>query len=205
MDGVSRNLDANFEKIQSWEEKWAKGLSFALIKPRPFNVWEVMVPVLLAFNYAKQRREREIYTQNFLFTKIMALKAARDSLKKGYSKEEILKRLDQETQTLLGTVAEGLYCEEVRQKQLAEMDLLLDHYGRLLAARGNDYSALVLDVYADRSAYEAFLQLLKAAEREVNLAALGSVGKEGGREMVSRMEEASDRLRMRVVVNIFGP
>ncbi len=59
-------------------------------------------------------------------------------IKKGQPGEEVMSRIENKTNRLLTSVNEGIYSEEIHQKQLKEIDLLIDHYCKLLEAKGND-------------------------------------------------------------------
>lgn len=85
-----------------------------------------------------------------------------------------------------------------------EINLLLDHYLKLLGAEGNSYEALVKDAYQNRDNYEAFLRELVPVERAVNRAAIQTVGaSETAYEIVSGMERATERIRAEQAEKIF--
>ncbi len=63
----------------------AQGLAFSLIRPKPLTVWEIMIPVIFILNYVKMKHSREIFIQNQMFTKKMALDAALEMKKKDTS------------------------------------------------------------------------------------------------------------------------
>jgi len=48
------------------------------------------------------------------------------------------------------------------------IDLLIDHYSRLLHAEGNDYPDLIKDAYKVRESYKAYLHRLSTAEQAVD-------------------------------------
>ncbi|MBU4427009.1 MAG: NF038143 family protein, partial [Proteobacteria bacterium] len=146
---------------------------------------------------------REVFTQNFLFTKRLALKAAQDIIEKGQQKKEILSQVEDETMRLLASIKEGIYSEEVRLKQMAEITLLIDHYCLLIDAEGNDYTSWVINAYQSPENYIAFLEQLKEAEKEVYGAAMQTVGTQTSAEMVATMEKTTERVRMAAAEKIF--
>jgi len=199
------DIETKYKSIFSREQSLARTVAQAVIKPRPISVWEVMIPILLVFSYAKRKEDREVFTRNFLFTKQLALKAAEDMTKKGQVKDEIMSRIEDETENLLASVKEGIYSKEVRQRQLSEISLLIDHYCRLLEAEGEDYASWVINAYGSQDSYTAFLEQLTEAEKEVYLAAVQTVGTQTSAEMVSKMEEVTERVRVAAVERIFRP
>ena len=131
------------------------------------------------------------------------MKAAQDIIEKGQQKKEILSQVEDETMRLLASIKEGIYSEEVRLKQMAEITLLIDHYCLLINAEGNDYTSWVINAYQSPKNYIAFLEQLKEAEKEVYGAAMQTVGTQTSAEMVATMEKTTERVRMAAAEKIF--
>ena len=115
--------------------------------------------------------------------------------------EDIKSKTDQ----LLSSVQENIYSEAIRQEQLKEIELLIDHYGKVIQAEGDDYSALVAGAYRTREAFKSFQQRLQTAEEKVARAARQTLGGNTDAEMAARIEQAVDRLRTAEVEKIYGP
>lgn len=192
---LSTALDEKYEAILSQEQSWARGVALAAMKPRPLTVWEVMIPIFIVFNYMRLKGAREVFAQNLLFTKELALDAALAMTRNGQSREDAMSSIKKKTQDLLASVKDGIYSEEIRHKQLREIDLLVDHYCRLLKAEGEDYASLVANSYWSHNDYKVFLEELSGAEKEVNFAAVQTLGSQADTEILSRIEKASDRIR----------
>ncbi|MGD9032622.1 MAG: NF038143 family protein [Desulfobacteraceae bacterium] len=200
---LKKVLEAKHRAILAQERSWAVSVARTVIKPRPISVWEFLIPVLLIFSFAKTKSEKEVIIQNLLFTKELALKAALDMAKNGRNREEVLFPIEEKTSGLVNTVKDGIYSEEIRQKQLKEIHLLIDHYCRLLNAEGGSYASLVINAYQAPEPFTNFLTQLKASEKEVNLAAMQTLGRRADPELVKRMEETTDRVRMAAARKIF--
>lgn len=181
----------------------ANSVITALKNSRPLSVWEVMIPVLLIFNFAKSKNDKELFIQNFLFTKELALKAALDMTKNNRSKAEVVSPILEKTKNLLETVSSEIYSEGIRQKQLEEIDVLIDHYCKLLDADGSDYDSLLMNAYPNREDYVSFLDQRKAAEKEVTTASNATLGEKANIEFAAKMEAAVDRIRAAEVERIF--
>ena len=182
---------------------WARSVARLAIKPRPISVWEVMIPVFLIFNFVKTKNDREVFVQNLLFTKELALKASLDMIKNGRSKSAVMSPIEEKTQNLLANISPEIYSEDIRSKQLQEIDFLIDHFGKLLVVAEKDFGPLVRGAYGSLENYKTFLTRLGNIEKEVNLAALRTLGARGDPALVSRMEETMDRLRRDRAENIF--
>lgn len=201
---MSASVKEKYKTILAHERSWAHSLVKSFKKPRPISVWEVLMPVFLIFNFARAKADRDVFVQNVMFTKELALKAARDMVMKGRTKEAVTAPIEEKTVALLKSVDEGIYSDTIRQKQLVEIDILIDHYHRLLQADGAHFDALVSSAYGTRAHYSDFIDRLQAAERGVNAASLETVGTRGNPDFVATLEDLTARFRAATVERIFG-
>jgi len=197
-------VDTKYNIIRSQERRLAKAVAKKVVKMPDITIWVFMVPFIFFFTLLKYRRTHETFVLNMLFTKRLALDAALDIAKKGQSRQDAVAQIDNKTQDILNADNKGIYSEKIRRKQMNEINLLLDHYLKLLGAEGNSYEALVKDAYQNRDNYEAFLRELVPVERAVNRAAIQTVGaSETAYEIVSGMERATERIRAEQAEKIF--
>jgi hypothetical protein len=197
-------LDTKHENILAQERALAKTVASAVIGQNPITAWDVLIPIVFIFNVLKFKRAREIFTLNFLFTKKLALQGAFDMVKKGRSREDALGQIRDRTSQILASDKKGIYSIKIRQKQMREMELLLDHYFRLLNADGKDYGSMVKHAYRSRQHFAAFVKELEGIEKEVNRAASQTAGTASAPDIISKMEETAGRLRKAQVETIFG-
>jgi hypothetical protein len=182
----------------------AQGLALSLIRPKTLTVWEIMIPVIFILNYAKLKQSREILIQNQMFTKKMALDAALDMKKKDTSKETVMAQIQTKTKELVSSVPGGIYSDDIRRQQLKEIDLLVDHFTRLLNAAGKDYASLVTHAYQTAADYSSFLEALKSAENEVMGAARRTLGDQTDMETAAKIESITASMRTAEVKKIFS-
>jgi len=196
-------LKKKFDIIFAREKRMANSVALQAIQPKPFSVWEVLIPVIFILGFMRSREQREVFAQNLMFTKKMALDAAFAMLKNGQAKEAAMQRIAAETQSLLSSISTGVYSDAIRQKQLAEIDLLIDHYCRLLQADGGDYAALTADAYRTRQDYAAFLDRLALAEHAVADAARETLGNRTDTQMAVRIAAGTDKYRQQEIEAIY--
>ena len=182
----------------------AQGLAASLIRPKTLTVWEIMIPVIFILNYAKLKQSREIFIQNQMFTKKMALDAALDMKKKDASKETVMAQIQSKTKELVSSVPGGIYSDDIRRQQLNEMDLLIDHFSKLLNAAGKDYASLVTHAYQTAADYSSFLEALKSAENEVMGAARRTLGDQTDMATAAKIESITASMRTAEVKKIFS-
>jgi len=199
-----KTVGTKYKIILEHERAVARAVAASLIQPKQITVWEIMIPVIFILNFAKIKQSREVFIQNHLFTKNMALKAAFDMNKKGLGRQEVMDRIESQTKKTLASVPETLYSDEIRREQIKEIELLLEHYGRLFKAAGRDYPVLVVDAYQTRENYAAFYKQLKAAENDVMMAARRTLGDQADSQAAGRLEEITDRIRAAGVNKIFN-
>jgi Fe2+ transport system protein B len=197
-------VDTKYKIILGHEQSMARSIAASLIQPKQITVWEIMIPVIFILNFAKIKQSREVFIQNHLFTKNMALKAAFDMNKKGLGRQEVMDRIESQTKKTLASAPETIYSDEIRREQVKEIELLLDHYGRIFTATGQNYPVLVVDAYQTRENYAAFYQQLKAAENDVMMAARRTLGDQADNQAADRLEEITDRIRAAGVNKIFN-
>ena len=127
----------------------------------------------------------------------MALEAAVKMTRDQQSMEEVMAPVEEQTQELVATAPEGIYSEQIRQEQLKEVRLLIDHYSRLLDAEGEDFRSLLLSAYPTHSGYSRFLKQLEAAEALVTAAARKTLGARADTATLARIETAVNSLRVK--------
>ena len=190
--------------ILSHETAFARSVALATIKPKPFSVWEVTIPIIFIFSYMKSKETREVFVQNVMFTKKMAIQAAFDILKKGQARESVMERIRSKTREMIASVPGGIYSAEIRREQLKEIDLLIDHYSRLLNSQGNDYDSLVLNAYQAPDRLADFFERLQQAEDSVGRAAHNTLGGSADTPTLERMKAAMKKSRLKETERIFG-
>jgi hypothetical protein len=192
---LSDDYYKNFKIISERERSMAQGLAVSLIRP--------MIPVIFILNYVKLKHSREIFTQNQMFTKKMALEAALDMQKKQMSKAAVMGQIQSKTKELVSTVPGGIYSDDIRQQQLKEIDLLIDHYRKLLNAEGRDYASLVTSAYSSAAEYNLFFDQLKMAETGVMEAARRTLGSQTDVATAEKIESITENMRAAEVNKIF--
>ncbi|MBI4879449.1 MAG: hypothetical protein HY812_07275 [Planctomycetes bacterium] len=181
--------------ILAHERTVAERVARIVLPAPPVSAWEVILPLLLVFRGARRRQARDWIAANHLVTKKLALEAACDLAHERAARAEVQRRFEEETRALLERDLGNVYADSIRERQIAEMELLLSHYERLLQAEGQDHAALVRGAYAGRGAYQDFLDRLIAAEQAVIRAAQDFLGERSDPAFVSRLLAAAAEVR----------
>lgn len=131
------------------------------------------------------------------------MKAAFDMIEKGLGKEEVIARIKDKTGDILASDTKGIYSQKIRLKQIKEIELLVDHYRRLLEAEGKDCDSMIKNAYQTLEKYMPFLDQLERAEKEVYKAAQKTVKAATASDLVFKMERATERIRRARAERIF--
>jgi hypothetical protein len=189
-------LDTKCTNIYQEERSVARAVAADVIGTQTFGVWDFVVPPIFFIKLLKHNRSKEAFILNLLFTKKLALDAAREMVASGLSREAALKKAAEVTDSVLATDTRGVYSDKVRQKQLREIDLLIGHYYNLIMSEGKTYEAMLKAACRDRQAYLEFVRQINGSEKEVNHAAISLAGNnESARDFVSRMEKSIVEIR----------
>lgn len=198
-------LDTKYNIIHSQERRLAKAVARSIVKMPEITIWAFMIPFIFFFIFLRYKRASETFVLNFLFTKKLALDAALDIMKNDQSRQDVLARIEDRTSDILAADRGGVYSDKIRRQQMNEINLLLDHYLKLLDAQGNNYQSLVKDAYQTQDNYTAFLRELTLAEKAVNRVAIQTVGRgEAASELVLGMERAAEGIRAEQAEKIFA-
>jgi hypothetical protein len=147
------------------EESFARAVALGVHVKRPLSAWHFLLPGMFLFDFLRRSSETRRYSDLFLFPRKLALKGALDILN-GEDRKEILSQIEDDIKHWL--VSLNFYSERLQRKHMDIIDLLIDHYSKLLHAEGNDYPDLIRYGYQGRESYEAYLHRLSAAEQEVD-------------------------------------
>jgi hypothetical protein len=159
------NYKKNKALILDGEESFARAVALGVIVKRPLSPWHFLLPGMFLFDFLRRSSETRRYSDLFLFPRKLALNGALEILN-GEDRKEILSQIEDGMKHWL--VSLNLYSERLHRKQMDVIDLLVDHYSKLLDAEGNDYPGLIKGAYPARESYEAYLHRLSAAEQEVD-------------------------------------
>lgn len=198
-------MKRKYEAILKYEERAANILAMTLVEPKQTRLGiKMLFPLLFLIDYLRIKTELDSTKENLLFTKKLALDAARN-IKNGEEKRKEMEKIISETNELLEKDREGIYSEKIRDKQLEEIEILVNHYLKLLNVEGEEYMALVSHAYS-KNAYLSFLRKLGEAEKRVNQAAIDTLRTGGKKELgewCERLEDTVRKIRIEEINKIF--
>jgi hypothetical protein len=192
------SMEEKYGIIRKRDERFALELATRIIEKPRASAWIILLPFLFIFHvYWLKRYENNVQTfvSQYLHPKILALDAALEECMPGGSdrtSQEHAVRLPDE------------HAEELRRRELREMELLKKHYRLLLSSRGSSYPSLLRNAYRTSGEYRFFLNRLIKAEEALNRAVVRAQPAAEVREVVRDMERYADQLREHELKQIFN-
>ena len=202
---MSVKLKKKYNQLYNYERSIGSAVALRTIRSKPIGVWEFLIPIVFILYFMRNKQSREVFIQNYMFTKRLALDAAFKMLKKGQSREDVLSEIKKKTRALLtAPETREIYSENIRQQQMDEIKLLLDHYRKLMDSDGHDYDGLIRDAYGSRKNYLIFHEQLSLAEKKVSDAARQTLGSKADVDALLRIEKTTDEIRQARIEKIFN-
>ncbi len=162
-----------YSMILAAEEQFAREVTLGVIVSRPQKVWYYLIPGKFIFDFLRRGSAIRQYTRHFMFPRRLAIDAARSRLQEqGQSSERSL--IEEDVTRWLNAL--NLYSQALLEVQMKAIDLLTEHYLKLLQAEGNSHPGLIENAYQNRENFEDFINQITAAEDEIDEAILEKVG-----------------------------
>jgi hypothetical protein len=195
-------MKTKYDIILVAEESFARAVAIGISIKKPLSVWHYLIPGIFIFDFLKRTSETRSYTEHFLFPRRLAIVVAQD-IKNGEDRKNRLSRVEEEIKKWLNSLR--LYSQRLHQGKMDEVNLLIDHYSKLLNADGEGYDSLIKNAYKNQEDYEAYLNQLVSVEKEVDGAIVEILGpSESLREKLLAKQAQLEELRKKKVDGIFS-
>lgn len=191
------------EIIVRHERQFARELTAAVLEKPELSVWMILIPFLFIVFMQRQQKFRQLeetFLRGYLYTKNIALADA-GRLLTGTPASAV------EAETALAVRKNpeaGPAIQRLYQFQLHEIELLREHYRRLLSTQAADYASMVRAAYQPEE-FQLFLVELAQRERLVNEAAfaLNSEPDNTWQDVIKRLEQETILRREKEAQHIF--
>ena len=138
--------------------------------------WRMIVFPLFIYDFIRYRRRLQVLRKNLFFTREFALAAAQH-IHEGKERAWEIRQVEIKTREILDKEKKGFYTDKIRNRQLREIDFLIDHYLALLGTDQSGYNDAIKATYSARGSFLAFLNRLQKVEEEVIQAAITTMRK----------------------------
>jgi len=153
------------ELILSAEAQFSREVTLGVIYQLPLPIWYSLIPGMFIFDFLRRNTLISRYTKYFLFPRKLALNAAQ-SILNGEKQSLINDRIQTEIKNWWSS--QNLSSQELVNAQERAVNLLIDHYTKLLKAEGTSFDELIENAYKTRKALKAHLDSLEAVETQID-------------------------------------
>jgi hypothetical protein len=193
--------------IKNYESRQTRQIAGALIdRPTSKFNWRIIVFPLFLYDVIRYRRRLQVLRKNLFFTKKFALEAA-DNIHQGRERAWEMRKIEIQTREVLDKEKKGFYTDKIRNRQLREIEFLIDHYLELLGTNQSGYKNALKATYTAKGSFLAFLNRLQKIEEEVIQAAIATMRKgtkKDRRLWFDQVRAATKKARMAAADRIYG-
>ncbi|MGW8303132.1 MAG: NF038143 family protein [Desulfobacterales bacterium] len=161
--------------IISAEQQFAREVSLGVIYLRPRSLWYNLIPGMFLIDFLRRGSTTRKFTEMFMFPRQLAMQAA-GGFSVDNSKASMATFIETEIRNWLAN--HQLDSQDSAKAQKGIVDILIDHYVRLLQAEGESYYDLIQNAYLTREKFESHLHDLTNAEYIMDQAILAKAGDE---------------------------
>lgn len=190
-----------YHMIVAAEEQFAREVTLGVIVQRPMTVWHYIIPGMFIIDFLRRGSAISQYTKHFMFPRKLALDAA-SALMEGQDKTSVTSQIENDISTWLNSL--NLYSQELLHAQAVVVDLLMDHYLKLLRTDGDTYLFLLKNAYRNREDFKALIDELTSAEEEVDGKIIEKLGKNKNlkEKLLAEQQQVAKR-RQKIMDEIF--
>jgi hypothetical protein len=175
-----------YQIIISAEEQFAREVTLGVMIQRPLPALLYIIPGMFFIEFLRRGTAIRKYTKHFMFPRKLALLSA-EAVIRNEDDREINERIEMDIRNWLNEL--GLYSPELARAQKNSIEILRDHYLKLLGAEGDTLHDLIKNAYPFKKDYLAHLEALRHAEEEIDGTLVGS-GEENQKLMEKLQLEA---------------
>jgi hypothetical protein len=197
----------SYRAIRKYEFRRTNQIAKNLIDIRPLTIsWRLLVFPIFIYDYIRYVKRLSVLRKNLFFTKQLALGAAQN-IYQGKERAWEFRQLEIKTKEILNKEKKGFYTEKIRNKQLNEIELLVDHYLDLLGTNQTSWVAAIKAKYSSKGSYLSFLNKLQKSEEDVIQAAITTMrrgSKRERRQWFEKVKQTTKKFRMQEVDKIYS-
>ena len=167
----------SFKALKKYEIRQTAQIAGDLIDmPKSRFNWRIIIFPLFLYDFIRYRRRLQVLRKNLFFTRQFALEAA-NNIHDGKERAWEIRQVEIKTRDILDKEKKGFYTEKIRNRQLREIEFLIDHYLELLSTNQPGYKDAIKAAYTAKGSFLAFLNSLQKVEEDVIQAAIATMRK----------------------------
>jgi hypothetical protein len=197
----------NFSAIWKHEVRQADQIAKRLLENKKVALnWKIILLPVFLYKIYRYRKNLHFTQKNMLYTKRLSFDAAKNIFL-GKDQAWEVRRIEIKTNEILIKNRRDIYNEEIQHAQLSEIQLLIDHYLRLLRSDQKRYLQALKTAYSTKGKYLNFLNHLHKAETEViqtSIETMRTGTKKARRQWFQKMNQATRKIRLAEAEEIYS-
>ncbi|MDJ0818624.1 MAG: NF038143 family protein [Desulfobacterales bacterium] len=190
-----------YNLIMDAEQQFAREVTLGVIVTRPLTAWHYLIPGFFIIDFLRRGSAIRQYTQHFMFPRKLAINVAAAQLQ-GQTDQTVSMDSSDSVKSWLESL--NLYSPELVQAHLALIDILSEHYLKLLTTEGDEFNTLIERAYPDRGHFEEFIETITAAENEVDRQVMDLLGGNPNvREKMLAEQQQIAKRRQKILEQVF--
>ena len=168
--------------------------------------WRIIVFPFILYDVIRYAIKLRSLRKNLFFTRQFALGAS-SNIHRGKDRAWEIRQIEIKTREILDKEKKGFYTEKIRNKQINEIQFLVDHYLDLLHSNQPNYAKALKTIYTSKGSYLAFLNRLHKVEEEVIQAAITTMRKGTKKERrlwFDKVRAATKKIRQESAEKIYS-
>jgi hypothetical protein len=187
-----------YDMILAAEEQFAREVTLGVIVQRPLTVWHYLIPGMFIIDFLRRGSAIRQYTRHFMYPRKLAIDTAQATIQ-GQDEAILRSHIEEDIRTWLNAL--NLYTPALHQAQAEVVDLLTDHYSRLLNAVGDNYHLLIKNAYQNRERFKIYLDQMTSAEKEVDIEITKKLGENPKLQEKLLAEEKQVQMRRQKIMD----
>ena len=190
-----------YEIILNAEQQFAREVTLGVIVTSPQTFWHYIIPGFFVIDFLRRTSAIRQFTQYFMFPRKHALQVAR-AMSEGEEKSSIIPRLEGDLRQWLDALK--LFSPELVGMHLNLIDVLAEHYTKLLRAEGKEFNFLIENAYQNHHSFSEFIEQITAAEKAVDEKVIEALGEdEKAKAKILAEQQQIEKRRQKMLEDIF--
>ncbi|GAB6060971.1 NF038143 family protein [Desulfonatronum parangueonense] len=200
-DSKSKLLKTQSKAILAEEREFASRVVYYRRAQSAPAWWHNFIPFKFLVEYFGRKKETSQFSQKHLGFKEMALRAAEEAVRSGNT--------ERSRQAMKGELREfWMHEQKLESRTVYEnlstmMDLLLDHYLRLLQTEEREYLSMVRKAYRNSAIYQEFLTSMEQVEHAIDKGLVEAMGMNWPDPYIQSKQKAIRDVRKRELEDAF--
>jgi len=198
---MSKLLQDQYSLLLQTEKEFATRVVYLMRAYTPQPWWHLFIPFKFLMEYFSLRKERREFIEKHLLFKRMALDAAFRAVESGEPEKNRQEMHNQLREFWLRN--QQFESRQLNDRLEKMIDLLFDHYLRLIRTGERDYSLMVRQAYRVKADYQNFLDEMARVEAEIDRAVAEALGLKWPDFYMQNKQKAIREVRSREVRETF--